>query len=818
MNRLHTTAALGGALGLMLASVALGGGSAAAGSSTTVPTAPVVSTAEGNQEAAVVAAEDRRLIELRAVTSTSQAKAASGQSPYRVETGSTYTLVLTPQTAPYTFADLLELEPETLVLQPDGSYLLSEDIYVERGATLDLATTTGLTLKMQSDAAGFASIVSYGGDIVVTGTAAKPVNIESWNPQVQAPQTDLTNGRSYIREVGGQLRLSYVNVSNLGFWSGDTGGIAMTGTNRPSAGSTTYSGTVSNSSTLNSNQVTTSPVGSSSGSSSEFYVPGMSYVSAKIDHTNVTDDAFGLYFSTAQGVAISDSAVTGSLVEGIDLHRLTTEVEIQNVSSNQNDGPGFDISRAAQQVQISDCTADYNLGNGYTVNGQPISQGASASGESLGSYGNNSIGSSTAQGNSHYGIEVQGGLNITLEKNTIIGNQMGIVVTKATDTVTISGNVLEQQDREGISLIDGVMKAAVTGNQIQGAATGIYVRDSVVELEGNAVSGASLHAITMLGSDAGSVVKGNTLGGAGVSPLDTDRVTGKITLGGENTAGWDDTVPLLRRLEAVVRPLTLIWLGIFTVLIVAAYRNWRTRTGKGRRHLRRRAELAPGRHPYTNQFILATAPPMTLDEVLAESARKMDSARAVTAERLARRAKPAGAPAAAATPKPTPVSAPVPTPVVAAESSREKQRAAFESAKPVRTAEPVKAPEPVRTAVPEPMRAQGPVWTPPARSPEPAVATASAASAASAAAGSTGSAPVPESALLETTVLPVVLDKEPVRPAPETLVLAGGLGELREESDDSLDFPTFGEISGGTGRRRARPAAPDPAEAEERQW
>jgi parallel beta-helix repeat protein len=786
MKTLRTPAALGGALGLALLSVAASGGpaSAAGGSGTTVPTAPVVSTAEGNQEAAVVAAEDRRLVELRAVTSTSQAKSSTGQSPYRVETGSTYTLVLTPQTAPYTFADLLELEPETLVLQPDGSYLLSEDIYVERGATLDLATTTGLTLKMQSDAEGFASIVSYGGDIIVTGTAAKPVRIESWNPQIQTPQTDLTNGRSYIREIGGQLRLSYVDASNLGFWSGDTGGIAMTGTNRPSAGSTTYSGTVGNSTPLNSNQVTTSPVGSSSGSSSEFYVPGMSYVSAKIDHTNISDDAFGLYFSTAQGVAISDSAVTGSLVEGIDLHRLTTEVEIQDVSSNQNDGPGFDISRAAQQVQIADCTADYNLGNGYTVNGQPISQGASASGESLGSYGNNSIGSSTAQGNSHYGIEVQGGLNITLQKNTIIGNQMGIVVTKATDTVTISGNVLEQQDREGISLIDGVSQAAVTGNQIQGAATGIYVRDSVVELEGNAVSGASLHAITLIGSDAGSVVKGNTLGGAGVSALDTARVTGKVTLGPENAAGWDDTVPLLRRLEAVIRPLTLIWLGIFTVLIVAAYRNWRTRNGKGRRHDRRRAALAPGRHPYTNQFVMAIAPPKTLDEVLAESAQKMAQARAETAERLARRARPAAEPA----PAPVPVSAHV------AEPAPGKERAAFESVKPAKT--------------PEPVKAQAPVWTPPPRTPEPAVAAASAASA----------APAPESAYQETTLLPVVLDQEPAHPAPETLVLAGSLGELREESDDSLDFPSFGEISGGTGRRRARPAMPDPAETEERQW
>ena len=642
---LRTATALGGVLGITLLGLVAAGGTASAAtaptpSATTVPTAPVVSTAEGNQEAAVVADEDRRLIELRAVTSTAQAKATDGQSPYRVETGSAYTLVLTPQTAPYTLANLLQLEPETLLLQPDGSYLLTEDIYVERGATLDLGTTTGLTLKMQSDAEGFASIVSYGGDIVITGTAAHPVHIESWNPQVQATQTDLTNGRSYIRAIGGQLRMSYADVNDLGFWSGDTGGIALTGTTRPSAGSTTFSGTVGNSTQLGPNQVTTSPVGSSGNSSSEFDVPGMSYVSAKIDHASISDDAFGLYFSTAQGVAISDSSVTGSLVEGIDLHRLTTEVEIQNVTSNQNDGPGFDISRAAQQVQIDDCTADYNLGNGYTINGQPISQGASASGESLGSYGNNAISSSTAEGDSHYGIEVLGGLNIALDRNTIIGNQMGIVVTKATDTVTIFDNVLEQQDREGISLIDGVSKATVTGNRIQGAATGIYLRDSVVELEHNTVSGASLHAITMIGSDAGSVVEANTLGGAGVSALDTARSTGKITFGAENVSGWDDTTPLVERIVAMIRPLTVIWLCIFTMLSVAAYRNWRTRTGKGRRHDRRRAELAPGRHPYTNQFILQTAPPMTLGEVLAESERKMATARALAARAALRPSKP----------------------------------------------------------------------------------------------------------------------------------------------------------------------------------
>jgi parallel beta-helix repeat protein len=720
-----------------------------------VPTAPVVSTEQGNQEAAVVAREDRRLVELRAVTSTSQMRSA-GKSPYRVNAGSSYTLVLTPRTAPYTLSDLLALERQTLLLQPDGSYLLKEGIYVERGATLNLASPGGLTLKMMSDADGFVSIISYGGAIAIAGSASHPVTIESWNPQTQTTQTDLTNGRSYIRAIGGQLLMSYVNAQDLGFWSGDTGGIALTGTTRPSAGSTTYSGTVSKSKagSLNSNQVTVTPLDGNSGDSSLFNVPGMSYVSAKIDHANISGDAFGLYFSTAQGVAISNSVVTGSLVEGIDLHRLTTEVEIQNVAANQNDGPGFDISRAAQQVQIFDCTADYNRGNGYTVNGQPISQGASASGEPLGSYGNNSITSSTAEGNAHYGIEVQGGVKITLQGNKIIGNQMGIVVTKATDTITIANNDLEQQDREGISLIDGVSKAAVTGNRIQGAATGIYVRGSVVELAGNTVGGASLHAITLIGPDAGSIVKDNTLGGAGVSAIDTTRSTGQITLGAENIGGWNDTTPLLKRIAAMIRPLTMIWLGIFIVLIVAAYRNWRTRTGKRKRHERRRAALAPGRHPYTNQLVLAVAPTMTLDEVLAESETSPKAARTAAGRPVAR---PAG-PAAAAAPqwRPEPTGEP-------AQQEQERERGAGSAGRSGRA------------------RHAGPPAT---SSPVPAPAAASA----------SASASVPASASAETAVLPAVQVAE-------------------------LAFPSFGDIAARRARAQTpSTGTPSAGDFDQRQW
>ena len=64
--------------------------------------------------------------------------------PYRLVTGNTYTLVLIRRDAPYTLDDLLDYAPSTFVRQPDGSYLLSENIVIEQGATLRLSSKDGL--------------------------------------------------------------------------------------------------------------------------------------------------------------------------------------------------------------------------------------------------------------------------------------------------------------------------------------------------------------------------------------------------------------------------------------------------------------------------------------------------------------------------------------------------------------------------------------------------------------------------------------------------------------------------------------------------
>lgn len=600
------------------------GGTAGGIDTPSVPSAPTISQADASAEASLVAIEDRRLIEVRAVESIAPQHGNQWKQPYRLSTGTGYTLVLTARGAPYTVTDLLQLAPSTFLRQADGSFLLLEDIYVGRGAILQLAAPGGLKLKLASNPSGFVSIVSFGGDLRLLGSAQGGVEITSWDPRTARPDTDTTDGRAYLRSIGGAFTMTYTRVSDLGFWSGRTGGIGLTGTQRSASGSTTgpvpttkRGGKPSknknpdpkdgpaksdDSLSLGSTGVTAQPAGPLTDPVSQFEVPGLSYVTVRIDHSQIVGNAFGLFMSGATGIAVSDVQVTGSLITGVVLHRFATQAVLQNVVSNRNYGDGFLIARAAQEIQISSSRADYNLGNGFTVNGQPISQGPSAAGEPLGAYGNNTLARNSAKGNSHYGVEVLGGINIALDDNTLDGNQMGVVVRRGAENVTISGNVLRNQNREGISVRDGVKAVTVSSNTVQGAATGIYVRDSSAHVSGNTVSGASLHGVTMIGTNTGSVVENNIVGGEGASPIDTGRAHGTVSVGYNATGGWFDTTSTWTRVKALISPLTIVWICVISLLLFTSLKGYRARhrsAAKGGLGID-----ALGTHPYLKQRAL----------------------------------------------------------------------------------------------------------------------------------------------------------------------------------------------------------------------
>ncbi|MFF4486878.1 right-handed parallel beta-helix repeat-containing protein [Streptomyces sp. NPDC001544] len=547
---------------------------------------------ESETQAALVAAEDHRLDQVRAVAAVAPLKDPRYTKPYRTETTGGYTLVLTRRSKPYSIADLLRLAPQTFVRKPDGSYLLTENIYLNSGAKLRLSNPGGLNLHMASNRQGFVSIVSFGGRIMIDGAAQAHVKVSSWDPARNRPDTDVRDGRAYIRAIGGQFSMSYADVFDLGFWSGRTGGLSLTGTDRPNTGSLSGPDTpTDDDDQLSSSGVLTGPSGKLTTPDSRFSTPQLSYVSADINHSTVSGNVYGLFASGATGVTVESTTIEKSRQDGLVLHRFVTNAIVEKTTSRENGGDGFVLARATQQVRVTGSKSLDNGGNGFTISGQPLAHGPSASGQSVSSYGSNSVSSSTAKDNGHYGIEVVGGTDVGVQDNTVVGGDMGIVARKDAEKVAVTGNHLIGQSRQGISVRDGVTGAKVTGNIVEKADTAVYVRDSVAEVRGNTVEEAGNHGVSLVGGIGGSTVSYNVIAGVGPSAVDVSRAHGDLTVRENQTFAWYDTSSFWVKFRHYASPMTLLWTGILLLILFSA--------ALGRRGRRRRGQF--GIHPYLDK-------------------------------------------------------------------------------------------------------------------------------------------------------------------------------------------------------------------------
>lgn len=571
-----------------------------------------VSAADAQQQSTLVDQEDLRVMQTRAVLSSALARggprAAQVRQPHISSSANGRTLVLTPRSQPYYVADLERYGQEDFERQRDGSYLLGIHLFVADGAKLVLQSATGpLTIRLKSGPGAFTSIVGFGASIRLNGSAQNPVRITSWNDQESRPDTRVADGRAYLRAIGGEFRMKHAQVSDLGFWSGRTGGIALTGSDRPSeSAERVASGAARPGRTVllpDGRTETTSGGGSQievaagkGGAPAAFVVPAANLVTGSIQNSTILRDAYGVFISGSNETRLIDNTVRDSLVNGVMLHRFARNASIENTTVTGSRGDGFVLSRATQNVKISGSLAERNGGNGFTLDGSPLATGPSASGESMTAFGDSSVSSSTARDNGHYGVEVRGGVNLAVQTSKIIGGDMGIVVTEQAKGVQISGNQLTGQKRQGIALRGGVTGAQVSGNLVTGARTAVYLRESSAAITGNTVNGASLHAITVIGAADGTRIAANTLSGAGRSVIDDDRA-GPLTVTGNNTAGWKRTAGFWTLAKRIFKPMNVIWASVFLLVIVSALRSSSAR-GFGRH----------GRHPYDAQRHLEERP------------------------------------------------------------------------------------------------------------------------------------------------------------------------------------------------------------------
>lgn len=540
-------------------------------------------------EARLVAAEERRILDIRSTLSAAVVDGTLPNAPFRLRTTGIPTIVLVARDTPYTIPELSRMAPRSIEAQDDGAYLLNEHLYIAEGATLRIATAAHAVLRLAGSPDGFVTIVADEGTLEASGTSENPLQITSWDAAAQTPDTETADGRPYLRVYAGHAEFRDVELSHLGFWSGVTGGFSLTGAVLPEGPE--------------------APAAEAESSPVEEVIPGAEslgdgdealetlsleedvsdgYASALIQSVKVTGDAFGLFVTSSDRVEVRDSTFADNLVDGVVLHRDVTNSTVVGSTATGNAQDGFNLTRATSSVVFDGLVATDNARNGITVEGRPLVDGPSATGISVASYGDNEVRNSTSSSNGRIGIEVVGGFGIELRGNEVIGNPTGIVVTGGAETVTIDGNTVQESVSQGIAIRDAGPDIRVVDNRIEGGDIGIFVRDAGGRFEDNRIDDVSNHGIALVNATRGSAVVGNVVTGAGPSAIDVHRTTGPAVRDND-TSGWTSTKPLDVILHRIFQPLTVLWLAILLVLVVTLVGG------------RRRKVVQPGVDPFADQ-------------------------------------------------------------------------------------------------------------------------------------------------------------------------------------------------------------------------
>ena len=523
---------------------------------------------DAEEEARLVQLEAQRLVYVRTVAATAQWNATPVAGPYRVRTGATYTLVLPARDEPYTVADLEGLAPDTFRRQPDDAYMLTESILVLGGARLDLQPaddSDGLRILMKSDDEAFVSIVTSGGALMVDGRADAPVSFESWDASADKPDEDTADGRAYLRVIAGRADISHANFAHLGFWSGNTGGLALTGTDA-SAGFDSLLTEQATDDTAAVSGAQILPAGTVPGPDEG--VPA-SFVSAGLDHVTIDGNAFGVFVTSADNVVIRDTVIENSLVDGLVFHRFVTNSAVRNTRSVDNAVDGFSVARSSTNLSFNGIVAKGNGRDGVALDGQPLAEGPSATGTAVKNFGDNRVTGATISDNGRYGIAVSGGRDIVLSSNVLRGNKSGVVVDHAAADVQIVANRFVNQSRQAVAIRDDVTRATVLTNEIRGGDTAVYVRNAGARVENNSISEVSNHGVTLVGDANRATVTANTIAGFGSIPIFLDLSENGTVLHND-TLDWHPATNLDTVINAVFQPLTIVWIALAVIVLGTA--------------------------------------------------------------------------------------------------------------------------------------------------------------------------------------------------------------------------------------------------------
>jgi parallel beta-helix repeat protein len=350
------------------------------------------------------------------------------------------------------------------------------------------------------------------------------MTITSWDRATNQRAVDHGDGRSYIRAVGGRMDLLNVRVKSLGFWSGRTGGVAWTGINsKPSTGSA---------------------VGST-----------------------FTDNTYGAFVARSSGVQFKDDLFEGNELDGLRLHRNAINSTVAFSASARNGGNGFVVSRGATGNRLMNDLAVNNAGNGFLLNGLPLVNGASPSGDTAVASVGTIVEDSDAEGNTRTGILVEGGAGTIVRRNIVCGAVTGIAIRGGATSTMVVGNEVRCGGRIGLAVGPSVTGTTVEGNLVSDARIGLLIRNSAgVRIINNRFAGITVFGVSVRGASPGVVGNDNVIGGRGFQPIDVRGGAENPTMVSTNTSNWSHRTSLTLLAELRYHPILDTWLVILVLI------------------------------------------------------------------------------------------------------------------------------------------------------------------------------------------------------------------------------------------------------------
>jgi hypothetical protein len=497
---------------------------------TAVAAVPAISGTDAERQHAALAEEDHRLLTL-------VGSIRPGSAPYLQRVDDVDTLVLTEGGPAYDLGDLVALRAAEA--QPDGAVLLTVNVLVAPGARLTI-DAPGSSVRLRSEPSGFVSLVAWKASLSLSGAAGAPLRVSSWDRDRQSVDSEVLDGRAYIRDVSGDMRIQDVYASDLGFWAGRTSGVAWTGSARTAA----------------------------SGS-----------IAASVFSAN----HYGAFVSRGADLSVTGSSFVRNAVDGLSLHRGTATTTIRSTSALDNGRHGFSAAKGSVGLALTHVTAAGNAAYGIYFDGTALSEGASVGGASLRTYGGIEIAGGVLRNNGKAALRVVNGNDVSVRGTRVMDNRDGIVLADTAAPTTVQDVVVGGKHRLGISVTGGA--AAVSDNRVIGAQTAIQVRDATAAVTENVVADASNHAVSMVGEASGSSLVDNTISGRGPSGLDVYRLDPGVTVGqsGNDVRGWtrdrDDWAYWSTFIPN--HPMMLLWVVLLGLPLAFARQNRRRRIPVG---------------------------------------------------------------------------------------------------------------------------------------------------------------------------------------------------------------------------------------------